>query len=209
MGESFAARNPQEDPNGSWLDIDHFPDSPLGFENSAAEGRCSCVADIMENSGPDGTKDRLGEDGSQEKGYNNDGLEYKREDDTGVENGGEDVIANSEMDVIKFDIDNASLAEKDVWIGAGGDDRDWYHNASFALELTLPFQKSSIPLTTKSLMLKCTPLLFAQPGKVAVDLAAAELLSRHATPLGRSLRLPEMNSQGKGGSLRSRPRHGW
>ena len=73
----------------------------------------------------------------------------------------------------------------------------------------LHFQESRTRLTAKSFKARCTPPLLTLPREVVVDLAAAELRLRSATPPGRSLRMPEIDSQAKGGPSRFKLRHGW
>ena len=98
-GPVTAALNLQEHQDSTWLDIDHFPDSDLGFENSAAEDECQRMGNIEDKSESNRAKDGQAEDGSQEMDHNVVGAWDKDE----VGHGGEDAIADPEMDGIGVD----------------------------------------------------------------------------------------------------------
>ena len=97
-GPIASALNLQEHQDSGWLNIDHFPDSGLVFENNIAEDKCQkmgniedkCqkMGNIKDKSGSDGTKDGEAEDGSQKMDYNINGAEDGPGDEDGVEYGG-------------------------------------------------------------------------------------------------------------------------
>lgn len=56
-GFDSVALNLQEHQDSIWLDVDHFPDSHLEFEVSAAEDKSQMMGDIENKSGSDGRSD--------------------------------------------------------------------------------------------------------------------------------------------------------
>ena len=123
-GPVTAALNLQEHQDSSWLDINQFPDSHIGFEDGAAEDECQKMGDIEGNLGSDGAKDGQAEDGPQEMGYNVDWDEDGPGNEDGVERGGEDVIADPEMDGIGVD-GEGSHGKDDPMVGVGGGAEGW------------------------------------------------------------------------------------
>ena len=65
-GESFTAPTPQEDPDGSWLEIDRFPGQSSEVEGSVAKDRQPMTEDIKDNPDPDGAQESQVEGDSQE-----------------------------------------------------------------------------------------------------------------------------------------------
>lgn len=47
----------EQDQDSSWLDIDHFPDSNLGFEDCATEDECHEMGTIEDMWRSDGVKE--------------------------------------------------------------------------------------------------------------------------------------------------------
>ena len=208
-GPVTVALNLQEHQDSSWLDVDQIHDSDLRFEDRAAKDKCQKLGDLENNLRSDGAKDGQAEDGSREIDHHANLAENGPEDEDGVEHGGEDAITDPEMDGIEV-YGDGSHSKGGHRAGFGGDAEGWcYPRPFFVLELTLQFQESRTRPTPKSLKLQCTPHLPPWPVEVVVDLVAAELRLRWVTPSGRSLRSPEMNNRAKGGSSRSKPRHGW
>ncbi len=79
-GPIASALNLQEHQDSSWLNIDHFPDNSLVFENNIAkdkyqkigniEDKCQKMGNIKDKSGSNSTKDSEAEDRSQKIDYN-------------------------------------------------------------------------------------------------------------------------------------------
>ncbi|KAL9580022.1 MAG: hypothetical protein Q9212_004739 [Teloschistes hypoglaucus] len=84
------ALNSQEQRDNSWLDIDHFFNSDLEAKDGAAEGKCQETGNFEDKPGPDGAKDGQAGDGSQ-------GMHHSY--------GGEDAIADPEMEGLEVDIE--------------------------------------------------------------------------------------------------------
>ncbi|KAL9638917.1 MAG: hypothetical protein Q9164_001258 [Protoblastenia rupestris] len=78
----------------SWLDIDHFPDSQLGLEDSAAKDKPQAIGNIEDEPEPDGGKDRQAKDGPHEVKQNVNRAEDRPKDDA---------IIDLEMDGIEVD----------------------------------------------------------------------------------------------------------
>lgn len=98
-----AALNPQEQRDSSWLDIDRFFNSDLEAEDGAAEGKYQEMGNIEDKPGPDGAKDGQAGDGSQEMHHSVNGAEDGPGDGDGGKHGGEDVIADPEMEGLEVD----------------------------------------------------------------------------------------------------------
>ena len=127
-----AALNLQEHQDSSWLNIDHFPDSDLGFENNAPEDKCQRMGNVEDKLGSDGAKD------GQEMDYNIDRVEDGPGDDNGVAHSGKDIIADSEMDGIEVDDGGRSYSEDGHKAGVGGNvEGRWHLRSSFVSGLTL------------------------------------------------------------------------
>ena len=155
----------------SWLDIDHFPESYLEFEDSVAEDKHQKIGNIEDESGSNNAKGGQAEDGSQEIEHNGNGAGDRPGNEDEVEYGGDDVIVDPVIDGIEMDNRDGPQIKDGHSLGVGGNGEGWCHpRASFALELTLQFQESRTYPTPKH----CTPLI-AGPAGVGVDLAAADL----------------------------------
>ena len=98
-----AALNPQEQRDGSWLDIDHFFNSDLEAEDGAAEGKYQETGNIEDKSRPDCAKDGQTGHGSQGMHDSVNGAEDGSGDGDGVMHGGEDVIASPEVEGLEVD----------------------------------------------------------------------------------------------------------
>ena len=108
-GPVTTALNLQEHQDSSWLNIDHFADSHLEFEDSATEGEYQKMGNI---------KDGQAEDGPGDEGW--------------VEHGGDFVIADPEMDGIEVDGDGSH--GKDCYrAGVGGDAEGWWYPSGFSV----------------------------------------------------------------------------
>lgn len=119
-----AALNPQEQPDSSWLDIDHFFNSDLEAEDGAAEGKCQETGNFEDKPGPDGAKDGQAGDGSQGMHYSVNGAEDGPGDGDGIKHGGEDDIADPEMEGLK--VDGEGFHSKDGHMaGVGVDTEGW------------------------------------------------------------------------------------
>ncbi|KAL8959486.1 MAG: hypothetical protein Q9193_003661, partial [Seirophora villosa] len=118
-GPIASVLNLQEHQDSSWLNIDHFPNSGLVFEDNKAEDRCQKMGNIEDKSGSDGTKDSEAEDGSQEMDHNMNGAEDEPADEDGVEYGGQDIITDPEINSIEVDGDG-SRSKDGHGAGVGG-----------------------------------------------------------------------------------------
>ena len=93
-----AALNPQEQRDDSWLDIDHFFNTDLEAEDSAAEGKFQEMGNIEDKPGPDGANDGQAGDGSQDMQHSVNGAEDRPGNGDGLKHSGEDIIAHPEME---------------------------------------------------------------------------------------------------------------
>ncbi|KAL8799826.1 MAG: hypothetical protein Q9200_007435 [Gallowayella weberi] len=130
-----AALNPQEQQDSSWLDIDHFFNSDLDAEDGAAEGKCQKTGNIEDKPGPDGAKDGQAGDGSQDLHHSVNGAEDGIGDGDGVKHGGEDVIADPEMEGLE--VDGEGFHGKDGHTAGVGVDAEGEQNPSDAQVLAL------------------------------------------------------------------------
>ena len=96
---------PQEQPDSSWLDIDHFFNSDQEAEDGAAEGKYQEMENIEDKPGPDGAKDGPAGDGFQDSHHSVNGAEdgHGDGDGDGLKHGGEGVIADPEMEGLEVD----------------------------------------------------------------------------------------------------------
>ena len=119
-----AASDPQEQPDSSWLDIDQFFNTDLEAEDGAAEGKCQDTGNIEDQPGPDGAKDGQAGDGSQDMHHSVDGAEDRPGDGDGVMDGGENIIADPEMEGLEVD-GGGFYGKDDRRAGVGVDAEGW------------------------------------------------------------------------------------
>ncbi|KAL8794593.1 MAG: hypothetical protein Q9182_007609 [Xanthomendoza sp. 2 TL-2023] len=121
--------------NSSWLDNDHFFNSDLDAEDGAAKGKCQKTGNIEDKPGPDGATDGQAGDGSQDMHHSvnraEDGIGDG--DGDGVKHGGEDVIADPEMESLK--VDSEGFRGKDGHTAGVGVDAEGEQNPSNAQTL--------------------------------------------------------------------------
>ena len=99
-----AAMNLPDLQDSSWLDIDHFPDSDLWSEKSVTESKCHGMGNIEGKSVSDRARTKA-KYGSQDIEHNTIVVEDGPWDEVGVEQGGEDMIADPEVYGIEMDDD--------------------------------------------------------------------------------------------------------
>ncbi|KAI4135949.1 MAG: hypothetical protein LQ347_000235 [Umbilicaria vellea] len=102
-GPVAAALILQEHQDISWLNIDHFLDSHLGFEDSAAEDKYQKMGNIEDKSESHGVKDGQAEDGSQEMDHIVNRAEDGHVGEGEIEHDEEGIITDPEMDGIEVD----------------------------------------------------------------------------------------------------------
>lgn len=143
-----AALNIQEQPDSSWLDIDQL--LTLIWRPRTVQLMANAkIGNIKDQPGPDGAKDSQAGDGSQDMHHNIDGAEDGPGDGDGVMDGGEDVIADPEMEGLEVD-GGDSMARTVAGLALAsmrkvGDNRVSF----FGSELTLQFQESRTRPTPK------------------------------------------------------------
>lgn len=158
-GPVAAALILQEHQDISWLNIDHFLDSHLGFEDSAAEDKYQKMGNIEDKSESHGVKDGQAEDGSQEMDHIVNRAEDGHVGEGEIEHDEEGIITDPEMDGIEVD-GCGSHSKGGHRAGVGGGAEGWYYShAFFVSELTLQFQESRTSPMPKSFQLQCTPSL--------------------------------------------------
>lgn len=114
------------------MNIDHFPDSDLSFENNAPEDKCQRIRNVEDKLRSDGAKD------GQEMDHNIDRVENGPEDDNGVAHSWKEVIADSKMDGIEMNEGDRSYSKDGHKAGVGGNVEGWWHlGTSFISGLTL------------------------------------------------------------------------
>ncbi|KAL9026177.1 MAG: hypothetical protein Q9196_005114 [Gyalolechia fulgens] len=135
-----AALNPQEQPDSSWLDIDHFVNSDLEAEDGAAEGKCQETGNLKDKPGPDSAKNGQAGDGSQDMHHSVNGAEDGPGDGDEVKHGGEDVIADEEME--GPEVDGEGFHSKDGHRTGAGVGAEGEQNPSDGQALQAPMQSS-------------------------------------------------------------------
>ena len=122
-GLVYTAVNPQEQPDSSRLDIDHFFNSDLEAEDGAAEGKYQEMENVEDKPGPNGAKDGPAGDSFQDMHHSVNRAEDGHGD--GLKHGGEDVIADSEMEGLEVD-GEWFYSEDGHSAGVGVDAEGWW-----------------------------------------------------------------------------------